>query len=35
MSVVELNPDADQHDRAAILAARLLHEGMAAAVVRG
>jgi agmatinase len=32
MSVVELNPDFDEHDRTAILAARLLHEGMALAL---
>lgn len=31
MSVVECNPDADFHDHTALLAARLLHEGMALA----
>lgn len=31
MDVVELNPEFDAHDRTAILAARLLHEGMGCA----
>jgi agmatinase len=34
MSVVELNPDSDVNDQTAILAARLLHEGMAAAALK-